>query len=828
MPFRRLLSMLRPTSPIEAAQPAPRGQGEEVRTGSCGQLIARDGRALPLRGVSLRAEARAGVARVVLVQRFVNPHPDPLHVSYLMPLPADAAVSGYAFTLGDRRVVGEIDRKASARQRFEQAVLEGRTAGLVEQERTSLFTQELGNVPPHEEIVAELTLDQRLIWLAEGAWEWRFPTAVGPRYVGAEGTVPDAARLSVDVAEGGVDARLSLALQVGDALAPAGVISSPSHRVRSEPKLHVPPEARAADATSPEPVQVALEDSAGARLDRDVVVRWPVATATVGAVLDVARPGGHDEAYGLLTLVPPEPARQRAQRRDLILLLDTSGSMAGEPLDQLKRAAHALIDTLRAEDTLEMIEFSTSAQRWRRGAVTATQSTRAEAARWISNLAAGGGTEMVSGMLEALRPLTPTSQRQVVLMTDGFIGDERGVVSQVMAHLPRGACRVHVVGVGSSVNRTLTTGVARAGTGVELICAPGEDVEPLIGRLLARTASPLVTQVEVHGDALIATAPAFLPDLYAGSPALISLQLRAAGGTLELRGHTADGPWRESLVVPACPAERGSPALAKLFARETVEDLELAHTTASAERAEIDRAIEELGLRYQISTRLTTWVAISAAPTVDPSQPQRRERVAHELPHGVSAEGMGLRRSSTMASAVRPGQPMFGQRLEMDDAESFEALRSELRSPPPGRPAGGRSAGLVPPAPSAPLPAPSAPLRKEKARSRELAKTDDADPKPQPRSLRARLWHRSGATLVFELDVLLPLAWRPGIRVELLLADGRRLTARVLPASTGAGTYATHQVLRLAVELGNEGELAAGEQPIALMVDGLRVPVVVN
>jgi Ca-activated chloride channel homolog len=170
---------------------------------SGGRLVATDGRPLPLQGAALRAEASGGLARVVLEQRFRNPHPDPLHVTYVLPLPVDGAVSGFAFRIGERRVVGEVDRRAAARERFEEAILEGRTAALLEQDRASLFTQELGNIPPGAEVVAELTIDQRLRWLDGGAWEWRFPTVVAPRYLGADGRVPDAPRVAVDVVGGG-------------------------------------------------------------------------------------------------------------------------------------------------------------------------------------------------------------------------------------------------------------------------------------------------------------------------------------------------------------------------------------------------------------------------------------------------------------------------------------------------------------------------------------------------------------------------------------------------------------------------------------------------
>ena len=129
------------------------------------RLVTTDGRALPLRATRLVAHGAGGVATVKVVMTFANPFAEVLQVRYQLPLPADGAVAGFAFTLGDRRIQGQVDRRAAARERFERALVEGRTAGLLEQERSALFTQELGNLPPGAEVVAEVDVDQPLIWV---------------------------------------------------------------------------------------------------------------------------------------------------------------------------------------------------------------------------------------------------------------------------------------------------------------------------------------------------------------------------------------------------------------------------------------------------------------------------------------------------------------------------------------------------------------------------------------------------------------------------------------------------------------------------------------
>src|SRR5512140_3742521 len=207
-----------------------------------GRLVAVDGRSLPLLGVRIAATACAGLARTVLEQRFRNP----------FPLPHGGAVSGFAFRIGEERVVGEVDTLASARERFEAAVVTGRSAARVEQARSSVFEQELGNVPPGVEVVSELVIDQRLAWREEG-WEYRFPTAVAPRF---QGSTPAEERTEVAVAAAPMAPRLAFSLAVGDVIEGGAGLTSPSHRIV----------ARQVDGAC----SATLAEEEGVPLDRDV------------------------------------------------------------------------------------------------------------------------------------------------------------------------------------------------------------------------------------------------------------------------------------------------------------------------------------------------------------------------------------------------------------------------------------------------------------------------------------------------------------------------------------------------------------------------------
>ena len=609
-------------------------------TSTGARLVTVDGWELPLRRVDIGGLAQGGLARITLEQRFQNPYPEPLRVTYQIPLPPEAAVSGYAFRIGERRIVGEVDRVAAARERFEEALLEGRTAGLLEQDRSSFFTQELGNLPPGVAVVAELIVDQRLRWLEEGVWEWRFPTVVAPRYLGAPGRVADAEQVTVDVADAPLPVAVHLALTINDPLDGAHEVHSPSHVL-----------AITAEAGG---LEVRLADEAGAALDRDLVVRWRGARSHVVAALDAARPGqGRPHAggaYGVLTLTPPLPeGRPSALPRDLIVLLDMSGSMAGEPFDQARRIVARVIDTLGDTDQLELIGFANDATRWNRNPRMATAHAKRSAVRWLEKQKSGGGTEMRAGIAEAVVPRRAEAQRQIVLVTDGQIGFESDIVGMIIRELPPWS-RLHTVGLGLAVNRTLTSGAARAGRGAEIVVGLGENPIPAVARLLARLEAPLLTDLMLTGSALFGHVPTALPDVHAAAPVLIGLRLRPLGGELRITGRLGGRPWEELLQVPSMVVGEGNAAALACYGREAVEDLE---TRVGAGERHLDHQIESLGLDFQIATRRTSWVAITEEATVDPRLPLRRERIPQGLPAGLSATGLGLRGRRTMRVAQR-------------------------------------------------------------------------------------------------------------------------------------------------------------------------------
>jgi Ca-activated chloride channel homolog len=626
-------------------------------TGPGAELTSRDGRGFAFKGARLTVHAAGGLASVVLEQEFENPFATVLDVTYRLPLSENAAVVGYAFEVEGRRIHGQIDTKAKARERFVSAVAAGHSAALLESSRSNIFTQEIGNVPPGSTMIVRITLEQKLSYVPSGAWEFRFPTVIGPRY-SRENDV-DAQSVAVKTSGQDIGARMAFELHVHDALdterhASSAVdagLNSVTHKLRTRK-----------DAQT----WIATFAEETARLDRDVVVRWNVTKPAIGISLAAARPLAskpHGQStYGLLTVTPPEPGSFVVMPRDLIVLLDTSGSMSGAPLEQAKKAVLCLLDTLSEQDRFEIIEFSDESRAFRPAPLFGNKKAKADARAWVQGLTANSCTEMYSAVKGALQLLRPGSQRQVLLITDGMIGAEAALVRFLSAHLPE-SCRLHVVGIGSSINRALTEPLARAGRGIEALLDLDEDAEKQMAPLAKRMTQPILTDIVLSGDALLEHAPAFLPDVFQGSPLLAAVKLKPSGGTLTVRGRTAEGIWEDSLQVGAQAPGSGQAMVISLYGQEAVRDLETRWVMGGDERR-IDQEIESIGLVFQIVTRMTSMVAIDSEK-VHARDKVETDEVPQELPYGTSMASFGAAAPSAMSASAMNAMPELMARAPM-------------------------------------------------------------------------------------------------------------------------------------------------------------------
>jgi len=449
---------------------------------------------LPLQHTDVRISVSGFVARATVTQRYTNPFEAPIEAVYVFPLPDKAAVDGMTMRVGEKLIRGEIKRRDEARRIYEQAKAEGKRTGLLEQERPNIFTQSLGNIMPGDDIRVEITYVDILEFRDEGSYELVFPMVVGPRYIpgspvgsGGEGQggsgwspdtdqVPDASRITPPVLEPGQRSGHDINLEVTlDAAVKIRGVHSVSHAV---------------DITEvSESKRTVRLHSSDTLPNKDFVLRYEVA----GKAPEMAFITHHSPERGgyftFIALPPQQVSAADAVARDLIFILDTSGSMSGFPLDKSKQAMEKLIDGMRPSDRFNVVRFAGDTGTLWPEPRPKTPANVSAAKQFVAGLRASGGTEMRQGIVEALgQPSDPQRLRIAFLLTDGYVGNEEGILASIEKE--RRTARVFTLGVGSSVNRYLLDRAAVVGRGEAFYVRQDEDAGAVIERFFKRVDRP--------------------------------------------------------------------------------------------------------------------------------------------------------------------------------------------------------------------------------------------------------------------------------------------------------------------------------------------------
>ena len=605
--------------------------------------------ACPLKHTDVVANVAGFVGRTKVRQTFHNPLPDKIEAVYVFPLPSDAAVDEMVMTVGDRRIVGRVKPREEARQVYEQAKAAGHVASLLDQERPNVFTQAVANVEPGAQVVIEISYVETLKY-EDGWFEYVFPMVVGPRYMpgtsaGKQGEgfapdttqVPDASKISPVPTKPGTRAGhdISLTLNVN-----AGVPVQGSE-CRSHPIVTAAPE-------RPEVVKVALKNEQTIP-NKDFVYRYRTAGNKVEDALLT-----HKDARGTfftLVLQPPEKvARKDAVGRELVFVLDTSGSMQGFPITQAKFVMSRAIDSMGPQDTFNLITFSGDTHVLWDEPRPNTAGNREAAQAFLDTRKGGGGTEMMKAIEAAL--VQPAGDRRpagtirvVCFMTDGYVGNDMAIIDAVKKNA--GTTRVFSFGVGNSVNRFLLDGMAMAGRGEVEYVSLESKADEAARRFYDRIDAPVLTDVALDfgGLPVAEVYPRLIPDLFSNKPILVHGRIDGDwkdGAAVTLRGNAAAGPFERKVAVKPAAADASHEALPPLWARSKVADLmmrDFAALQAGNFPDDLKKQITTLGIDFRLMTQFTSFVAVEEM-TITRGGVARKIAVPVEMPDGVSYEGV--------------------------------------------------------------------------------------------------------------------------------------------------------------------------------------------
>ena len=569
------------------------------------------------------------IARTQVTQRFENTSDTWVEGIYVFPLPDESAVDTLRLQIGDRFIEGQIKEREEARQIYQTAKAEGRKAGLMEQQRANIFTNNVANIGPGETVVVQIEY-QETVHLDDGQFSLRFPMVVAPRYSPAPKVmlasidqstgwaiadpVPDRADISPPYNDPNIGAQNPVRLTIDiDAGFPIGVLNSSFHDMET---------LWDGDARA----MLSLQEGS-VPANRDFELTWsPKTGGSPRAALFNQTVEGED--YFLLMITPPDPQLEiSVPAREVTFIIDTSGSMGGESIRQARQSLAMAVSRLEASDTFNVIEFNSFTRPMFKTPRPADASNKRAALQWVEGLEATGGTEMLPALQTALNEssLDRNKLRQIIFLTDGAIGNEQELFDLIANQ--RADARIFTIGIGSAPNSFFMSRAAELGRGTFTHIGSIDQVADRMSALFTKLEAPAITDIDIAWPqgTTVDTSFTLIPDVYQGETLSIAAKVAPGLGDVVVSGTSDDEAWQVTLDLEQASERDG---ISKLWARKKIASLELDRLRQYDARNAIDNDILQIALDHHLLSRLTSLVAVD----ITPERPADVELVSRHVP----------------------------------------------------------------------------------------------------------------------------------------------------------------------------------------------------
>lgn len=594
--------------------------------------------------------ANAISTSVTLTQTFKNNSPHWSEGIYAFPLPDNAAVDQLQMQVGEQLIIGKIRKKKQAKAIYQAAVANGQKAALIEKSRDNLFTAKAGNIPPNDELKIILHYVQPTHY-GHGTFSLRLPTTYTPRYraddvslnLSLEKEINQRTVIKNEPLPEPYFTRstkhpltIHIQLNAGESIES---ITSPSHQIQT---------------TLTDAKQAAIIDLNDASLNKDFVLTWQLIEHDKPLALTF----GEQTANGYFTalmVVPPKQLNIATRPREIVFIIDTSGSMSGAAIRQARAGALAALDYLRPTDSFNLVEFNSDYHLLFPSSQIANPRNIADAKAFIHHLRADGGTEMAAP-LQAVLQMQPLAEhlKQVVFLTDGSVNNETALFKLIQRNL--GNTRLFTVGIGSAPNSFFMRQAATFGRGTFTYIGHIGEVTEHIQALFNQLQYPALTDIDIAlPNALNAERyPNPIADLYLGEPivAYVKTDKKPNRDDLSISGQLGDQAWVHTPALASWNVGDHQSGLDKCWAREKINALNVLNITSGDLRRH-DSDIEQLGLDYQLLTKKTSFVAIEETITRDPlTTPIQQKRIANQMPAGNTMAFPTTATSSTLTALL--------------------------------------------------------------------------------------------------------------------------------------------------------------------------------
>lgn len=639
----------------------------------------------PLKETSVTTDIDGIIAETYVVQTYANEGESPINASYVFPASDNVTIHGMRMIIGDNIVTAKIKEKEEAKEDFEEAKSEGKSASLLEQQRPNVFTMDIANIMPGDNVRIELHYTE-LVEPEENIYQFVFPTVVGPRYASpqreesgenaADKAGEDRSDRSAEntsgntgeedgwvetpyLSEGNIppgkyDITVNLSAGV-----PIADIRSTSHDIHVTKNSDGSAKITLASSGKNNSESKSSEnkgsknnnpnDYAG---NRDFILEYQLTGEKLDCGLMLNK--GEEENYFMLMVQPPERCEiEDIPPREYMFVLDVSGSMCGFPLDTAKDLIKNLVSNLRETDSFNLMMFSDEAFLMSSTSVAANEKNINTAIRLIDEQQGGGGTELAPALEAALSFLGDQNEaRSVVVITDGYISGEREIFNIIDDNLDK--VSFFSFGIGTSVNRYLIDGIAKAGIGESFVVTDSSEASETAERFRTYIESPILTDIQVTYDGfdVYDVEPKKLPTLFAQRPIVVYGKWRGdLTGTVKITGNNGNGKFVKEIPVDQIKPLKDNDAIRYLWARKKIE--RLTDYGINENDPDIKNEVTQIGLKYSMMTPYTSFIAV--VDTIrNPEKESRDVNQPLPLPLQVSDLALGGYRIGS-----EPGGPVL-------------------------------------------------------------------------------------------------------------------------------------------------------------------------
>jgi Ca-activated chloride channel family protein len=554
---------------------------------------------LPLKSTSAKVKIAGVIADVRISQVYKNEGKNVLEAIYVFPASTRAAVYDMKMKIGEREIFAIIQEKQQARQTYEQARNEGKTASLLEQMRPNVFQMNVANILPGDIIEVELKYTEFLV-PESSIYEFVYPTVVGPRYSNqTEESAPEDTWISNPYLTEEEKPTYSFNINVHIASGlPISDIRSTSHEV----------DINYVNRTI---ADIKLKNSEEFEGNRDFIIQYQLSGNKIESGILLYE--GQDENFFMAMIQPPKSIiSSEIPPREYVFIVDVSGSMRGFPLDISKQLLRNLITNLRNQDRFNVLLFAGSSSVLFERSMPANTENINRAINHIDNQYGGGGTELLPALQRALAlEGTENYSRTFVIATDGYVSVEKETFDLIRDNL--GRANFFAFGIGSSVNRYIIEGMAHVGMGEPFILTNQGEAEKCAGKFRNYISSPVLTNIKINypGFNVYDVIPRNVPDVLAERPIVVIGKYKGkASGNIELNGQTGTENYNRSIKLSLSKPDENNQALKYLWARQKIMLLDDYNNIRNNQEL-IDEIIK-MGLKYNLLTNYTSFVAVDS------------------------------------------------------------------------------------------------------------------------------------------------------------------------------------------------------------------------